>query len=129
MPLQNSRWANRRLLLEAFVLINLAFLSFDIYLAHSVNSFRREAEYIPLYFSLAAPVVLLIALAGDWRGYVAVWRDLGHFVGWLAVAIGIGHIKIGHTGAVPREHHVFAIGRPHRVGRMLDINQLLNRQL
>jgi len=92
MPLQNSRWANRRLLLEAFVLVNLAFLSFDIYLAHSVNSFRREAEYIPLYFSLAAPVVLLIGLAGDWRGYVAVWRDLGHLVGWLAVAIGFAGV-------------------------------------
>ena len=44
-----------------FVLVNLAFLSLDIYLAHSVNQFRHEAEYIPLYFSLAAPLVLLVA--------------------------------------------------------------------
>jgi hypothetical protein len=32
---------------------------------------------------------LLIGLAGEWRGYAAVWRDLGYLVGWLAVAIGL----------------------------------------
>ena len=53
----NSWYAEPRLLLELFVLVNLAFLSLDIYLAHSVNEFRRPAEYIPLYFSLAAPGV------------------------------------------------------------------------
>jgi hypothetical protein len=92
MQTKNKWWADRRLLLEAFVLINLAFLSLDIYLAHSVNDFRRDAEYIPLYFSLAAPVVLLMGLAGEWRGYTAVWRDLGHLVGWLAVAIGFAGV-------------------------------------
>ena len=52
--------------MEAFVLVNLAFLSVDIYLAHSVNQFRRWPEYVPLYFSLAAPVVLLVGLlAGE----------------------------------------------------------------
>src|SRR5665213_4482938 len=29
--------------------VNLAFLSVDIYLAHSVHQFRRWPEYIPLY--------------------------------------------------------------------------------
>jgi hypothetical protein len=77
-------------LLELFVLVNVAFLSLDIYLAHSVNEFRRPAEYVPLYFSLAAPLVLLIGLlAGEWRGYTGVWRDLGFLVGWLAVAVGL----------------------------------------
>ena len=55
-----AKWLrDPRLLLEFFILVNLAFLSLDIYLAHSVNEFHHEAEYIPLYFSLAAPPVLL----------------------------------------------------------------------
>ena len=51
-----EKWyPSHRLLLEAFVLVNLGFLSLDIYLAHSVNEFRHPAEYLPLWFSLAAP--------------------------------------------------------------------------
>jgi hypothetical protein len=78
---------------ELFVLVNIAFLAVDIYLAHSVNQFREPAEYLPLYFSLAAPLVLIVALFADFvqpRG--AVWRDLGHLVGWLAIAIGLAGV-------------------------------------
>jgi hypothetical protein len=90
MPSRSKWYADHRLWVEAFVLVNLAFLSVDIYLAHSVNQFRRWPEYIPLDFSLAAPVVLLIGLlAGEWGGYRAAWRDLGYLVGWSAVAIGL----------------------------------------
>ena len=39
------------------------FLTFDIYLAHSVNQFRRPAEYIPLIFSAMAPLYAGRALA------------------------------------------------------------------
>jgi hypothetical protein len=75
---------------EAFVLVNLAFLALDIYLAHSTNEFRRRSEYIPLYYSLVAPFVLLVGLIARERfGYQAVWRDLGHLVGWLAILIGL----------------------------------------
>jgi hypothetical protein len=45
--------------LEAFAVLNLAFLVPDIYLAHSANAFRHSAEYIPLYFSRGAPLVLM----------------------------------------------------------------------
>jgi hypothetical protein len=87
---KNKWYKDQRLWLEAFVLVNLAFLSLDIYLAHSVNQFHRATEYIPLYFSLAAPLVLLVGLlAGEWLTFPAVWRDLGYLVGWLAVVIGI----------------------------------------
>ncbi len=87
---RTSRWyLDHRLWLEAFVLVNLAFLSLDIYLAHSVNHFRHEAEYVPLYFSAATPVVLLAGLLALWRGRDAVWRDLGYLVGWLAVGVGL----------------------------------------
>jgi hypothetical protein len=87
---KNKWYRDQRLWLEAFVLVNLAFLSLDIYLAHSVNQFHRAAEYIPLYFSLAAPLVLLVGLlAGEWLASPTVWRDLGYLVGWLAVVIGL----------------------------------------
>ena len=51
------------LAMEIFVLLNLGFLTFDIYLAHSVNDFRSRAEYIPLFFSATAPILLLVGLA------------------------------------------------------------------
>lgn len=85
----NKRWWMRpQLWVELFVLANIAFLTFDIYLAHSVNQFRRTAEYVPLYFSASTPVVLIAALTLRSRWH-AVWKDLGHFVGWAAVLIGL----------------------------------------
>ncbi|PWT95734.1 MAG: hypothetical protein C5B55_00865 [Blastocatellia bacterium] len=86
-----QRWANDpSLWVEVFVLINLACLAVDIYLAHSTNAFHRRSEYIPLYYSLIAPVVLLAGLIARERfKYLAVWRDLGYLVGWLAILIGL----------------------------------------
>ncbi|MFO0967737.1 MAG: hypothetical protein U0793_19420 [Gemmataceae bacterium] len=76
--------------LEGFVLVNLAFLTLDIYLAHSTNHFHHWAEYIPFYFSMGAPALLLIALVvGTCFGYAPAWRDLGYLVGWAAVLIGL----------------------------------------
>src|SRR5262245_44514838 len=90
----DTRWYLRPVLwLEAFLLVNLGFLAADIYLAHSVNHFAHEAEYVPFYFSLGAPVVLLIGLVcGEVFGLRPVWRDLGHLVGWLSVGIGIAGV-------------------------------------
>lgn len=86
---ENERWwARAQLWVEAFAIANLGFLTFDIYLAHSLNQFRNPAEYIPLIFSAIAPVVLLIALA-VWNRWPAVWKDLGYLVGWSAVLIGL----------------------------------------
>ncbi|SIN71217.1 hypothetical protein SAMN05444166_0333 [Singulisphaera sp. GP187] len=92
MPPRSSRpwYREPRLWLEAFVIVNIAFLSLDIWLAHSVNKFAHPAESIPLYFSIVAPLVLLAALGlGEGLGYRAAWRDLGYFVGWIAVGIGL----------------------------------------
>jgi hypothetical protein len=75
--------------LEAFALVNLGFLAPDIYLAHATNLFRNAAEYVPFYFSLAAPALLLAAAVAAWRGSERGWRALGYVVGWGAVAIGI----------------------------------------
>jgi hypothetical protein len=88
-PLVAWVW-NLELLLELFVASNLAVLAADIVLAHSVNQFRKPAEYIPFYFSAVAPLLLLAGVLARWRwGFVTAWRDLGLLVGWLSVAVGL----------------------------------------
>jgi hypothetical protein len=81
------------LLLEIFVAMNLAVLAGDIVLAHSVNGFRNWAEYIPLYFSADAPLLLLVAMMakGRWRSQDA-WRDVGYLVGGLGVLVGLAGV-------------------------------------
>lgn len=81
-------WACPQIWVEVFAILNVGSLTFDIYLAHSVNQFRNEAEYIPLIFSATAPVALIFALAVRYR-WPAVWEDLGYLVGWAAVIVGL----------------------------------------
>jgi len=89
-----DRWrSDYALWVEVFVLLNLAFLALDIFMAHSENSFRRQAEYIPLYFSLLAPPLLLIAvLARERWNKQGLWSALGHIVGWISVLVGLAGV-------------------------------------
>jgi len=80
-------WRQPWLWVEAFAIVNLGFLTFDIYLAHSVNQFRHRAEYIPLLFSLLAPILLLVGLS-QWKRRPRLWNLLGIVVGWCSVVIG-----------------------------------------
>lgn len=85
----NERWwARPQMWIELFGILNVGFLTFDIYLAHSVNQFRNEAEYIPLFFSATAPVFLIIGLILRYR-WPAAWKDLGYLVGWVAILVGL----------------------------------------
>lgn len=77
---------------EIFAVLNLAFLALDISLAHSVNSFRHPAEYIPLVFSIAAPPVMVAGIFARARGKTALWRWLGHLLGWSSLAIGLAGV-------------------------------------
>jgi hypothetical protein len=88
------RWAHSPTLwVELFVTMNLAILGGDIFIAHSVNHFARLAEYIPLYFSLASPVLLAAAIALRWLGgFQSAWRDIGYLVGWLSILVGLGGV-------------------------------------
>jgi hypothetical protein len=88
------RWArDPQLWVELFVTMNLAFLAADIYIAHSVNHFQKAAEFIPLYFSMAAPVMVAVVIALRWMGRMqAPWRDVGYMVGWLAVLVGMSGV-------------------------------------
>ena len=88
MPAATDSWWKRPdLWVEVFVILNLGFLTFDIYLAHSENQFRSRAEYIPLFFSAVAPLVLIFALVEGARNRLA-WKVLGHLVGWTAIVVG-----------------------------------------
>jgi hypothetical protein len=74
--------------LEVFVLLNLGFLTLDIYLAHSMNGFRRSTEYVPLFFSAISPIVLALGLAARGRR-PWVWKGAGYLVGGLAILVGL----------------------------------------
>jgi len=81
------------LLVELFVVFNFGGLAFDIFLAHSENHFRRDSEYIPLVFSIAAFVVLG-AIVAVRRRMPSAWRDVGYFIGWAAVAVGFAGVVL-----------------------------------
>jgi hypothetical protein len=89
IPARHASWQrDHQLWVELFVLLNFAGLVLDIFLAHSENHFRRESEYIPLWFSVAAAVALaaVVPLRGT---RPAVWRAVGHLIGWLSVGVGL----------------------------------------
>lgn len=81
-------WNDPELWIEAFAILNIGFLTFDIYLAHSVNQFRNHAEYIPLFFSATAPLILIVAMTQRKR-HRMIWKILGHVVGWAAIVVGL----------------------------------------
>jgi hypothetical protein len=88
------RWAHDPVLwVELFATVNLAILAVDIEIAHSVNHFGKRAEYIPLYVSLIAPVVLAVSIGLRWLGgFPAPWRDMGYLVGWISILVGLGGV-------------------------------------
>lgn len=73
---------------ELFVIGNLGFLALDVWVAHSVNRFEHDPEWIPFYFSLAAPV-FLIGAAMLWHPLPRVARLLGFVVGWTSLIVGV----------------------------------------
>ena len=92
------------LLLEIYIAINMAGLAGSVILTHSANHFRNPAEYIPLYFSADAPLLLLVAILAKqrWHGQDA-WRDIGYLIGGLAVLVGL-------AGVVYHLHSTFFAG-------------------
>ena len=104
MPISSRlrRVVDPLVLVELFVVSNIAFLACDIFVAHSVNVFSHWAEWVPLAFSLVAPVALVVAmaLAGNIRppsplagrqlaAAQRLARVLGMTVGAASVAVGV----------------------------------------
>lgn len=88
------RWAHDSLLLaELFAASNLAVLAADICIAHAMNSFRKPAEFIPLVFSLLAPLVLLVGVYLRWvKAQENFWKLGGLIVGWMGVLVGLAGV-------------------------------------
>jgi hypothetical protein len=85
-----NNWLRQpRTWVELFALFNLGGLAPDIFLAHSTNQFHAAAEWVPLIFSLAAPILLLPAVWALATERYLLWRVLGHFTGWISVCIGV----------------------------------------
>lgn len=85
-----NNWLRQpRTWVELFALFNLGGLAPDIFLAHSTNHFHSGAEWVPLGFSLAAPVILLPAIGALATDRLAAWRLLGRVTGWISVVIGV----------------------------------------
>jgi hypothetical protein len=92
MTRTDANWrGDYQLWVELFVLANIGGLVVDIFLAHSANNFHRDSEYVPLYFSIAATIVLAVIVPMRQR-FPSAWRYVGHAVGWLAVLIGLAGV-------------------------------------
>lgn len=87
--MRNNWLRQPRTWVELFALFNLGGLAPDIFLAHSTNQFHSRAEWVPLIFSLAAPILLLPAIWALAKEKIFLWRALGNITGWISVFIGV----------------------------------------
>ncbi|QDU34850.1 hypothetical protein KS4_29260 [Poriferisphaera corsica] len=77
-------------LIELFCFSNLAFLTIDIYFAHSINAFAMSTEWIPFYFSIVGSVALIVSMIKGKLEPNEKWsKVLGLIVGWGAVITGV----------------------------------------
>lgn len=81
-------WQQPEFWIELFATLNIGFLTFDIFLAHSVNQFRSRAEYIPLFFSAGTPGILILAMFQRMRRRW-LWKSSGYVIGWAAILVGM----------------------------------------
>lgn len=100
-----ERFADPLVLVELFVVANIAFLAVDIGIAHAINAFEHPAEWVPVAFSLAATPVLLIAMAmGGVRPTPPGSEEPGprgkrqRAARWLGLAVGAGAVAVGIAG-------------------------------
>lgn len=79
-----------QVLVELFIVSNIAFLSLDVYTAHAVNQFAHWAEWIPFFFCVGATPVLVALMLVDGIVPKRRWvRGVGWGIGLLAVLMGI----------------------------------------
>ncbi len=86
-----SRW------IRWFAIANLAFLAVDIAIAHEANHFRERAEWVPIAFSLLAPVFLLPGALGLGPSRARAILDVA--VGGVSVLVGIAGMVLHLSSA------------------------------
>ena len=86
----SPRRVSAGLLIELFVLGNLAFLTLDVYLAHSINAFHNPLEWLPIVVSAIGALLVLIELPRSIRQSENLpVRPLGWFVGVVCIVLGV----------------------------------------
>lgn len=74
------------LLLDIFIVANLAFLALDVFIAHAANNFAHRSEWLPCIFALLGALLLALTLFGK---HARLARLMRCAVGWMAIVIGI----------------------------------------
>ena len=87
--ISNPKQISLLLVIEIFVIANIGFLAIDIFIAHSTNSFFYPTEWIPFYFSIAAPILLIVEFVNNWRLRAQKSQTIGRVVGYSSIAVGI----------------------------------------
>ena len=77
------------LVIEIFVIVNIGFLAIDIFIAHSMNAFYYPTEWIPFYFSIVAPIFLIVEFIHNRRRGEQRMQQIGKVVGYCSIAVGI----------------------------------------
>jgi len=86
-----TKWYEKRaLLLDVFIIINLAFLVLDVYIAHSIEEFHSWETWVPVIFSAIGALILTVML-------ILQKLDLNHgagrlasfLVGWASIIVGV----------------------------------------
>lgn len=97
----------RAFLAEVFAALNLAFLTLDIYVAHSVNEFAHWAQWLPLGFTILAATALLanLAASGPVRSSARSFLDGGGF--WTGIVVGGLSVLVGVSGLLWHLESVF----------------------
>jgi hypothetical protein len=102
--LRSKPWLVRPLFwTELFAIVNVGFIGFDVAIAHQMNAFEHESEYIPVFYSMAAAPLLFVAMLlggpepatrrtrpegyAPWR--VSLSRQIGLLVGFGSLVVGI----------------------------------------
>ncbi len=80
----NKGFATR--LLDVFIIVNLAFLALDVFIAHAINGYAYTVEWLPVYFSLVASVLFTGVVAINNPRWLYGCRTC---VGWSAICVGI----------------------------------------
>lgn len=82
-------------LLEAFVTLNLAFLTADIFMAHSTNGFRAWSEWIPFWYTSVGALILATNLVATLLSKRRFHEGTGR---WLGFVVGVAGILVGILG-------------------------------
>ena len=83
--LRNSEGFATRLL-DIFIIVNLAFLALDVFIAHATNGFADPIEWVPVHYSLVAFAICTCVVAINKKRLLYISRAC---IGWSAICLGI----------------------------------------